>query len=300
MSEAPEFSVVIPTLNRLELLKQTVNSVLAQTYSNYEIIIADNGSTDGTMNYLESFGGGVRVVYQPKKGPGTARNSGVAQAKGQYIAFLDNDDIWLPWTLAIYHEVIQRHQPSMIFGATIEFHDKMPNVERASLIAECFHDYFETANDPQFIGSSMIAVRRNVFERVNGFDESLFLHEDHDLLLRLGTSPGLVRIRSPITLAYRWHAANTSTAPQTLYTGAKNILFREVEGRYPGGSKRKKERCKLLSSTVRYVVLLSLRAGVRVEAWCLYRQSFWINVRAGRFKFLAGFPFYSLFLMMRR
>ena len=78
------FSVVIPTFNRLELLKQAIGSVMAQAFGDYEIIVVDDGSSDGTINYCETLGGRVKVLCQTNKGPAAARNFGVTRVQGQY------------------------------------------------------------------------------------------------------------------------------------------------------------------------------------------------------------------------
>ena len=93
-------SVVIPTYNRLPYLREAVDSVLNQTWPALEILIVDDGSTDGTEEALPTFGGPVRYFRQKNSGPATARNRGIREAKGDWIAFLDSDDLWLPDKLA--------------------------------------------------------------------------------------------------------------------------------------------------------------------------------------------------------
>ena len=111
------FSVVIPTYNRANLLPKTLDSVFAQTFKNYEVIVVDDGSTDGTQDYLKWSENRITVLTQPNRGPGAARNLGVRHAKGEYIAFLDSDDLWFPWTLQVYAEVVRSENcPSFIAG----------------------------------------------------------------------------------------------------------------------------------------------------------------------------------------
>src|SRR5947209_429690 len=99
------FSVVIPTYNRAAYLRQTLASVLTQECQDFEIIVVDDGSTDATPVVLESFGGKLRVFHQKNQGPGAARNLGASNAGGEYIAFLDSDDVWFPWTLSTYARI---------------------------------------------------------------------------------------------------------------------------------------------------------------------------------------------------
>lgn len=116
------FSVVIPSYNRSAWLVTALESVFAQTEPAFEIIVADDGSTDDTPDVLRKYEGRVKVLTQRNAGPSAARNLGIAAATGDYIAFLDSDDLWFPWTLALYREVIEPHaQPAMVEGAHLEF-----------------------------------------------------------------------------------------------------------------------------------------------------------------------------------
>jgi glycosyltransferase involved in cell wall biosynthesis len=296
MRRAPGFSVVIPTYNRLEFLKQALSSVWAQSHSDYEIIVVDDGSTDGTKDYLDRLGSRVKVLCQPNRGPSAARNLGVKQAIGNYIAFLDSDDIWLSWTLATFHQLILSHQqPSLLCAAIVEFDSNVRGIKQQKLAADYFIDYLQSANDSGFVRSGALVVKKEIFDSAEGFDENMLVAEDHDLCLRLGLSRGFIRVRSPVTLAYRRHTANMSTSPKALYPAAEELLIRESAGRYPGGKRRKKERWQLLSRMLRPVAMSCLRAGLVGEAWSLYRRSFRMNVRLGRFRFLTGFALYSLF-----
>src|SRR5262245_14921483 len=95
----PEFSIVIPTYNRLDFFKEAISSVWAQTHTDYEVIVVDDGSTDGTGEWLAAQCKRVRAITQVNSGPGAARNSGTREARGRYVAFLDSDDVWPSWTL---------------------------------------------------------------------------------------------------------------------------------------------------------------------------------------------------------
>jgi len=120
----PLFSVIIPTYNRRELLRQALASVLAQTFTDYEIIVVDDGSTDGTREWLATVSDQVRVLIQENRGPGAARNLGIQNAVGEYVTFLDSDDIWFPWTLEIYERAIREaSRPAFVSGCGIAFTD---------------------------------------------------------------------------------------------------------------------------------------------------------------------------------
>ena len=294
MSREPEFSIVVPTYNRVNFLQQALSSIWAQTHGEYEIIVVDDGSTDRTEDFLASLGGRVKTVRQVDRGPAAARNLGVMSAKGEYVAFLDSDDVWFPWTLATYHKLIEKYRPSLICAATSEFEGEVSNVAQANLAAESFCDYFATADNPGYVGSGALVVKRSIFDWASGFDEGISVGEDLDFYFRVGTIENFVRVLSPVTIAYRRHAGNISRAPLSLYCAAIELLMRETEGRYPGGLARQKERWKLLSRMVRPVALSCLDAGFRGEAWKVYRQSFLMNARLGRFRFLGWFLLYDV------
>ena len=113
---SPFFSVIIPTYNREATVRDTLQSIERQVFRDFEVIVVDDGSTDGTVEIAESFSF-VRVIRQQNSGPGVARNTGVKTATGQYIAFLDSDDVWFPWTLSNYANLIAQHQsPAFVTG----------------------------------------------------------------------------------------------------------------------------------------------------------------------------------------
>src|SRR5437867_2977202 len=113
----PFFSVIIPTFNRIQLLSRTLESVCRQQFSDYEVIVVDDGSTDGTREFLEQFTSRLKVIHQSNIGPGPARNAAAKCAEGEYLACLDSDDVWFPWSLEVYRQVIHNENaPSFIAG----------------------------------------------------------------------------------------------------------------------------------------------------------------------------------------
>ena len=102
------FSVVIPTYNRAQLLRGTLESVWRQHFADFETIVVDDGSTDQTQEYLCTLGDKVQVIRQENCGPGAARNAGARAARGDYVALLDSDDLWFPWTLNVFANAIEQ------------------------------------------------------------------------------------------------------------------------------------------------------------------------------------------------
>jgi GT2 family glycosyltransferase len=106
----PAASVIIPAYNRADLLAQAMESVLAQTMADLELIVVDDGSTDNTPAVLASYGDKLIALRQDNAGPGAARNAGIARAAGRYVCFLDSDDLWFPWTANSYQRMIDAHR----------------------------------------------------------------------------------------------------------------------------------------------------------------------------------------------
>src|SRR4051812_23345434 len=120
----PFFSVIIPAYNRAQLIGRTLQTALAQEFSDYEIIVVDDGSTDETATISASFGSKVRVMARENAGPGAARNAGIAHATGDYIVFLDSDDLFFPWTLSTYRDaIVAHHHPAMVLGRPLYWHN---------------------------------------------------------------------------------------------------------------------------------------------------------------------------------
>src|SRR5262245_55484926 len=116
------FSVVIPTYNRAPLLASTLESVWRQRFRDFEVIVVDDGSSDGTQACLQDLDKKVRYLRQTNRGPGAARNIGIRQARGDYIGLLDSDDLWLPWSLDVFAHAIREHQrPHIVGGKVVEF-----------------------------------------------------------------------------------------------------------------------------------------------------------------------------------
>ncbi|MCL6494210.1 MAG: glycosyltransferase family 2 protein, partial [Ignavibacterium sp.] len=111
------FSVIVPTFNRVNLTVQTIDSVLNQTFKNYELIVVNDGSTDNTAEVLESYGNRIITINKENSGAEKSRNAGAEIAKGEYLCFFDSDDLMFPWTLEVYNKVIENQNfPPLVLG----------------------------------------------------------------------------------------------------------------------------------------------------------------------------------------
>lgn len=287
------FSIVIPTYNRLALLTSTLESVWAQSQPDFEMIVVDDGSTDGTMEYLHSLGSRVRTLRQANRGPGAARNAGAAIAEGRYLAFLDSDDVWFPWTLATYTEIIQQaNEPAFIAGKPFRFASDSQLAGTSAAPASClpFDDYYSSGDEWRWWGVSSFVIRRDAFTAAGGFADEWINAEDADLAMRLGDARGFVQISAPVTFGYREHAASAMKDINRTLAGIRHMICFERDGKYPGGAKRGQQRWRILARHIRPLSLECLRLGMRKEAWELYHATLGWHMGLARWKYLAGFP----------
>jgi glycosyltransferase involved in cell wall biosynthesis len=300
--ESPLFSVVIPTHNRINLLLRALDSVRAQTFTDFEVIVVDDGSTDGTSERLARLGKRIQLITQTNRGPGSARNHGANVAKGKYVAFLDSDDLWFPWTLAIFSELIRRHcAPSILSGKLVEFSRErtLESIRAEPIAAHVFPDYLASSSTGHFAGAGMAVLRRDMFLSSGGFFDERLNCEDHDLILRLGSAPGFVQVLAPTTLAWRRHSTSETFDYRRTFRGITHMLEREDRGAYPGGVMRARARREILTFHTRPVTLNGLRANLVPDSWGLYSSTFKWNLQQARWKYLASFPILALSAMLR-
>ncbi len=286
------FSVIIPTYNRARLLGKTLESIFAQDFKDFEVIVVDDGSTDDTEEVVRLWKDRIQFLRTEHIGPGAARNFGTVQAKGEYIAFLDSDDLWFSWTLKTFAELIQVHDRPVILSARlIPFLDEaeLSSTKVTPTRAETFDDYLASHRQAYFVGAGMSVLRREEFLKIGGYTEKLSCVEDHDLIMRLGIAGGFVQIIEPFTLGWRRHEGSVTMNTQKLYEGIQYLILQELLGHYPGGHQRLRQRREIISRHVRSAVMQCLKQGLRQEAWALYCATFQWHVALGRWKYLTGF-----------
>jgi glycosyltransferase involved in cell wall biosynthesis len=180
-----QFSVIIPTFNRAALVCEAVDSVLAQSEPPQEIIVVDDGSTDGTQQQLKKFGDAVKVIYQENSGISSARNTGIKHARCEWLAFLDSDDLWKRKKLAAQKEAILEFPNYKICYTDEEWH-KNGEWFNAKKVHQKFNGWiYNYSLHRCFVSASSIILHRSIFEQHGLFDEALTACEDYDLWLRL-------------------------------------------------------------------------------------------------------------------
>jgi len=247
------FSVVIPVYNRAKFLRQAIDSVLSQSFTDFEVIAVDDGSTDESLEILNSYGSCVKVIQQANQGPGVARNAGVALAQGEYIAFLDSDDFFFPHALECYERVIRMFDsPPMIVGAERYFRNGQEIPKEAyqpgPLQVLSYKDYLSKTKSI-LCCQSILAMRKSVFDEVGGHrgkTSETWYGETFDLLLKTGTYGPCIFIQKPYTFAYRVHESNSIRNVQSHAKGILYLARLEHQGRYPGGNKRRWDRYAII------------------------------------------------------
>lgn len=208
---SPTVSVIIPNYNYGRFLRESVESVLAQTYSCGEIIVVDDGSQDESLSVLEGFGDRVKVVRQQNRGVGCARNEGARIATGDLLAFLDADDIWYP--TKIERQVRMFEADSDLGLVTCGMEEFAPDGKIIGLYLEGKSGWCKEAFlrfEPVVAGpGSTSLVRRSVFESVGGFDERKELHpsEDWEISYRISTV-AKIGFLPEVLVGYRNHGGN--------------------------------------------------------------------------------------------
>jgi hypothetical protein len=296
------FSIVIPTYNRVQLLARALDSVWRQRFADYEVVVVDDGSTDGTQAYLQGFGNKVRFIKQVNSGPGAARNIGFREAKGDYVALLDSDDLWFTWTLDVFARAIREHRcPNILGGKLVEFTDEaeLLAVREEACETSWFSDYIASSRYPYYVGSGTCVLRREALAGVKFLEDRLNA-EDHDLILQIGTLPGFVRVRAPATLAWRRHPGSETGDFASGVSGTMRLLARERSGAYPGGRERSWERHRILARHTRPTALACLRKGELKQGWELYRSTFGWNIELGHWKYVLAFPILAVLALLSR
>ena len=301
--QVPRFSVIIPTYNRAALLREALESVFAQSFMDYEVIVVDDGSADNTAALIACYGDRIRYCRQENSGPGAARNLGIQNATGEYVAFLDSDDLWFPWTLSSYNALIEAcDKPGFICGDCIKFSkaNDIKSVHSRELVFEQFADYYAAWPQKIWIGSCGVAIKREALAKSGGYIHGFINAEDSDLWMSLGTVPGFVHLKSPIVFAYRANPAGVSKAGAKTFEGMRQMVLREQAGKYPGGRARRRERWQILAWHLRPASLGRLREGDLSGAWWIFCNSFLWQMASRRFRYILAFTILALIYSLKR
>jgi len=227
-------SVIIPAYNSREHIAEAVQSALDQTYQPVEVIAIDDGSTDGTGEVLRSFGNKIRYIRKENGGPASARNVGIESAAGEFVAFLDGDDIWYPQKLEKQMSLFQG-DVGLVYARVDSFDENGPveKVRKPLIRGEVFERLF----NKNLISTSTVVVKKECFDKVGLFDEDpdLISVEDYDMWLRIAALTKVDFLDEPL-IKYRLHPGGISKNYHRSYNGEMKVLTKNlanVSGKYP-------------------------------------------------------------------
>jgi len=185
MNKKPKVSCIIPTYNRASFLPQAIDSVLAQDYEGIELLVIDDGSTDHTFSILKGYGQRIRAFRQSRKGVSAARNLGLEKSAGEYIAYLDSDDVWLPRKISIQARFLDRNPDYPLCYTEEIWYRNGIRVNSGRRHRKYSGRIFTHCLPLCIISPSSAMTRRKVLEEAGGFDEDMPAAEDYDLWLRI-------------------------------------------------------------------------------------------------------------------
>jgi len=206
----PLVSVVIPTFNRWPLVAEAVNSVLAQSYRDCEVIVVDDGSTDATASQLAKLASRLKLFVTERRGVSAARNFGVSQSRGHYIAFLDSDDLWLRRKLERQTRFMDEHPEFHICQTDEIWIRKGVRVNPRAIHQKTSGDIFKRSLELCLVSPSAVMMTRALFDRTGGFDKAFPVCEDYDLWLRISAQHQVALVPDRLTIKRGGHADQLS------------------------------------------------------------------------------------------
>lgn len=270
--DTPLVSVVIPTFNRAQMLREALQSVRWQTVKNVEIIVVDDArTTDETPAVAKAFGADVVYLREPQPGVSAARNRGIRHARAPLIAFLDADDVWLPHKLERQLDFLHEHPNVGLLYAQLWSYDiDNPRARRLdpSRPARTFR---ELLNGPNAVTTSTVVVRRECFDVVGVFNPALPASEDHELWLRIARRFAIGFLEEPLA-EYRRKTNGINSNHQLLFEGYRGfyeILLRDYRPHLarPRAAERQLAKFEYLCGTN------ALKRGERRRALKLIRRA---------------------------
>ena len=228
----PKISVIIPTYNRGQYITQALESVLNQTFHDYEIIVIDDGSTDNTQEILKKFEGKIISLRQDNQGISNTRNRGINESHGAYITFLDSDDFWAPDKLEEQVKILDAYPKVGIVYARmpiINERGEKIGMKPAGVSGKNFKELLEVWGD---IPTSTVMTRRDCFEKAGLFESPLEPMEDIDMWIRIARFYDLYEIENKVLAYYRRHEEQITSKKTRVYNGLLRI-YTKIYDNYP-------------------------------------------------------------------
>jgi teichuronic acid biosynthesis glycosyltransferase TuaG len=227
LAAAPTISIITPAFNASEFLGETIASALAQTWRDFELLVIDDGSTDDTMSIARTWereDARVRVLTRARGGPAAARNTGIAHARGDFLALLDSDDVWLPSFLDAQMSVFRDWQRCDVVTGNAYNRGGPRDGKPLKAVGLRRELSLRQILESESSVCIMSVFRRTVAERIGGFNESLPVNEDYDFWVRAAHA-GFVFVHNPIPLGYyRRRSDSLSSNELQMLTGAVQVF----------------------------------------------------------------------------
>lgn len=273
-----KYSVIIPTYNRGGFVARAVESVLAQTCQDHEIIVVDDGSTDGTEAVLRPYRERIHYLRQSNQGSAAARNRAIGESCGQYVAFLDSDDLWHPDKLARTEEAVEAHPDAGLFYSdyrSVTADGRLVRVERCRHVVG---NAYSRILLHYFTLTSTIVCRRECFDVCGLFHEPLRRAQDWDMWIRIARRFSFVHIPAVLT-DYTWEPFNGARASRSTIENLQSVVNRALQADpdlAPGTRRR------ILGRLAYAQGVEHLRYGRKQEAQACFQESFWSEPWFGR------------------
>jgi len=226
----PKISVIIPNYNNANYITCAIESVLSQTYTDFEILVVDDGSTDNSKGaigkYILKHCNKMRYFYQENKGLSVARNKGIKESRGSYITFLDSDDEWKPTKLERQMKLIEKEDADFVHcAARIKYDDAISDEIKPKFPAYNFYDLLLTKKS---VVTSTVLLKKACFDNAGLFDEEIKSAEDYELWLRMFFKYKIGYIDEPLAI-YRKHSGNFSSNNQELMRKEGVKIFQNLQ-----------------------------------------------------------------------
>lgn len=262
------YSVIIPTYNREGFVARAVESVLAQTCQDFEIIVVDDGSTDGTEAVLRPYRDRIRYLRQSNQGSSAARNRGIRESCGQYIAFLDSDDFWHPDKLARTEEAVEAHPDAGLFYSDFRMVTPAGGFLRVQKCKHVVGDGYLAILLQAFILTSTVVCRRECFDVCGLFHEPLRRVQDWDMWVRIARRFSMAHVPAVLT-EYTWEPFRKARASVEAVAAFQVAVDRVLQAD-PDLSRRNRRR--ILARLAYMQGVEHLRYGRRTEACARLRE----------------------------
>jgi len=234
-------SIIVPTFNDQRYVSDALKSIFSQSYTDYEIIVVDGGSTDGTLEVLKQQEGKITFFRQQGKGVSQAKNEAIGRSKGEYITFLDADDLWYPDKLKIQVDFLNAHPEYGFCSSDVDFFNKKGIMVKGAISQEKkprSGNVFDELLSNNFISSATIFLRRECFDKAGVFNEKNFYAEDTDMWLRIAKYFQLGYIPRVLS-KYRVHALARTQQFDKHYASLERIYGKLIKDDPKYFSKRK-------------------------------------------------------------